>query len=55
LNCIAEVTGMPGLDSTKGKTDMYRIRRVGLASEPVWLKQHICGIESLKRKILGLV
>ena len=54
LNYIAAVTGTPGLDNTNDKTDMYRIRRFGLTSDPICFKQYICGLENLKRKIFGL-
>ena len=53
LDYIASGTGMPGMDDTKCKTDMYRIRRFGLPYDLIWFKQYICGLENFKRKMLG--
>jgi len=52
---LAAVTGISGLDNTKGTVDMFRLRRFGLTTEPFIFKQYICGLENLKRKILGVV
>jgi len=53
LDYVAAVTGLPGLDYTNRKVDMYRIHRFGLSSNMTLFKQHICGLESFKRKMLG--
>lgn len=44
----AALTTTPGFDSTTGDVDLFRIHRIGLASEPLWFKQYVSGLESFK-------
>ncbi len=53
LNYIGAVTGIPGFNNTKNKTDMFRVHRFGLPSDPILFKQYICGLEQAKRQLLG--
>jgi peptidoglycan/xylan/chitin deacetylase (PgdA/CDA1 family) len=49
---VAAVVGYDGFDSTKEKTDMFRIKRFGLPSDPIMFKQYISGLEYFKRRYL---
>ena len=54
LDYIAAVTGIPGINNTKGTTDMYTIPRFALPADQLFFKQYISGLENFKRKILGI-
>ena len=50
---IAAVTGIAGFDSTKGPTDLFRIRRFSIPSNEILFKQYICGLENFKARLMS--
>lgn len=46
----AALTTTPGFDYTSNGNDLFRIHRIGLASEPLWFKQYVSGLESFKHR-----
>ncbi len=50
---IAAVTGIAGFNNTKTDNDMFRLLRLAIPEEPIMFKQYICGLELLKRRLLG--
>ena len=53
LNYIGAVTGLPGFNNTKNQTDLFRVHRFALPSDPILFKQYICGLERAKRMLIG--
>lgn len=47
----AAVTGIPGFNSTRENTDMYRLGRFGLPTDALIFKEYICGLEVLKLRL----
>ena len=50
---VAAVMGVEGFDHTDKPVDMFRIKRFSIPMKDMLFRQYVCGLESIKRKLLS--